>query len=142
MKYVIHTQFRENYGAHDWNGRGECPQYWKFKGGDTYVVEVSLAEAQDPLWYAAVAACIEHSSDYSEEYIVHSDLVDEVDYDPATVCEEWERPIMARLSIDGHLNCERELLSYDLTNTPKGVRSWRQDHNGARDISLVEYEAA
>ena len=40
MKLVIHTQFKENYGAHDWDGKGECPQYWKFKGGSTYVVEV------------------------------------------------------------------------------------------------------
>jgi len=26
----------ENYGAHDWDGTGECPQYWKFKGGSDY----------------------------------------------------------------------------------------------------------
>ena len=39
MKLVIHTQFKENYGAYDWDGKGECPQYWKFKGGSTYVVE-------------------------------------------------------------------------------------------------------
>ena len=38
MKLVIQTQYKENYGAHDWNGEGECPQYWKFKGGETYVV--------------------------------------------------------------------------------------------------------
>ena len=31
---VITTQHKENYGAHDWNGEGECPQRWKFKGGD------------------------------------------------------------------------------------------------------------
>ena len=37
MKLVIYTQFRENYGAHDWDGEGECPQRWKYKGGDTYV---------------------------------------------------------------------------------------------------------
>ena len=37
MKLVIQTQFKENYGAHDWDGEGECPQYWKFKGGETYV---------------------------------------------------------------------------------------------------------
>ena len=63
MKLVIQTQFRENYGAHDWDGKGECPQYWKFKGGDTYIVDVSLAEAQDKSFYASVAKCIEHKSD-------------------------------------------------------------------------------
>ena len=35
---VIQTQYKENYGAHDWDGKGECPQYWKFKGGSTYFV--------------------------------------------------------------------------------------------------------
>ena len=38
MKLVIQTQIKENYGAHDWDGEGECPQRWKFKGGTTYVV--------------------------------------------------------------------------------------------------------
>ena len=35
---VIQTQCRENYGVHDWDGKGECPQHWKFKGGNTYFV--------------------------------------------------------------------------------------------------------
>ena len=51
MKYVVHTQFRENYGAHDWDGTGECPQYWKSKGGNTYVVEVNLEQAQTESFY-------------------------------------------------------------------------------------------
>ena len=142
MKLVINTQFRENYGAHDWNGQGECPQYWKCKGGDTYVVEVSLAEAQDPAFYRAVAKCIEHSSDYSEEYIIGEDLVDDCDFDPSTVVEEWNTAIYARLSIDGHLNCEREVMSLDMTNRIIGLRSWKQDENGQRECSLIRYEEA
>lgn len=35
-RLVIQTQCYENYGAHDWNGEGECPQYWKAKGGSEY----------------------------------------------------------------------------------------------------------
>ena len=38
MKLVIHTQHYENYGAHDWDGTGSCPQYWKAKGGDEFMV--------------------------------------------------------------------------------------------------------
>ena len=38
-KILITTQTQENYGAHDWDGEGECPQYWKFKGGNDYVVK-------------------------------------------------------------------------------------------------------
>jgi hypothetical protein len=39
MKLLITTQVYENYGAHDWDGKGECPQYWKAKGGSDYVVK-------------------------------------------------------------------------------------------------------
>ena len=38
-KLLITTQVYENYGAHDWDGVGECPQYWKDKGGSDYVVK-------------------------------------------------------------------------------------------------------
>ena len=38
MMLVIRTQFMENYGAHDWDGTGECPQYWKMKGGSEYKI--------------------------------------------------------------------------------------------------------
>ena len=34
----VQSQIRENYGAHDWNGSGDCPQMWKCKGGDDYIV--------------------------------------------------------------------------------------------------------
>ena len=36
MKLMITTQIQENYGAHDWDGVGACPQYWKFKGSNDY----------------------------------------------------------------------------------------------------------
>ena len=38
-KLLITTQVYENYGAHDWEGVGTCPQYWKAKGGSDYVVK-------------------------------------------------------------------------------------------------------
>jgi hypothetical protein len=38
MKIYVYTQVQENYGAHDWDGEGECPQYWKFKGGNDYFI--------------------------------------------------------------------------------------------------------
>jgi hypothetical protein len=51
MKFniVISTQIHENYGAHDWDGKGECPQYWKAKGGEEYrhPVTLELNEVQD-----------------------------------------------------------------------------------------------
>ena len=39
MKLLISTQVYENYGAHDWDGTGVCPEYWKAKGGSDYVIK-------------------------------------------------------------------------------------------------------
>ena len=46
---VISTQVHENYGAHDWDGKGQCPQYWKAKGGYEYrhPIALDLGEVQD-----------------------------------------------------------------------------------------------
>ena len=67
MKLVIHTQFKENYGAHTWDGEGECPQYWKFKGGETFV----LPGVDTELLVPALRDLIEYKDDGSEEYILN-----------------------------------------------------------------------
>ena len=45
MKLLIQTQVYENYGAHDWEGVGAYPQYWKAKGGNDYVVKKFKGDA-------------------------------------------------------------------------------------------------
>jgi hypothetical protein len=70
MKLVIATQDQENYGAHDWNGEGVCPQRWKFKGGNEFMVEgipgnVDLDEVVE-----LVRGEIEQSGDYFRVDIV------------------------------------------------------------------------
>ena len=84
MILVIHTQYRENYGSHDWDGKGECPQYWKFKGGSTYVVPNILGESPDIL--KRVRPLIEYGNYGSEEYILDYSIVE----NNAKVCESWE----------------------------------------------------
>ena len=37
-------QYRENYAAHDWDGKGQCPQGWKNKGGP----EITLIDGLRP----------------------------------------------------------------------------------------------
>lgn len=70
-KLLITTQVFENYGAHDWDGKGECPQYWKAKGGNDYVIEDF-----DPLRYTSslivqiVRPKIESDSDYFREQVI------------------------------------------------------------------------
>lgn len=143
MKLVILTQFRENYGAHDWDGKGECPQYWKFKGGDTYIVDVNLQEAQDKSFYARVAKCIEHSSNYSEEYIIGETLVDDVDFVESDHVEEWESPIYCVLMSDrDELMCKSVARKYDMESTPFGERSWTQTSEGRSEMRLVTFEEA
>ena len=142
MKLVIQTQFCENYGAHDWNGKGECPQYWKFKGGDTYVVDVNLQEAQDKSFYARVAKCIEHSSNYSKEYIISETLVDDVDFVESDHCDEWESPIYCALMSDrDELMCKQIARKYDMESTPFGERSWHQTEEGRSEMRLITFEA-
>ena len=84
MKLVINTQYREHYGSHDWDGKGECPQYWKFKGGSTYVVPNILGESPDIL--KRVRPLIEYGNYGSEEYILDYQIVE----NNAKVCEDWE----------------------------------------------------
>jgi hypothetical protein len=95
MKLVIFTQFRENYGAHDWDGKGECPQYWKNKGGSTYILDISIAEAQNTEFYDAVYQAIEYSSDYAHECIIGESLIDDCDFNLSDVVEKWETPTYA-----------------------------------------------
>ena len=54
---VIHTQNYENYGAHDWDGEGDCPQHWKAKGGSCIkVLDVPESVTEETLWHLAVDA--------------------------------------------------------------------------------------
>lgn len=47
MKLHIQTQYMENYGAHDWDGEGLCPQRWKFKGGEDYFYQLGNETPSD-----------------------------------------------------------------------------------------------
>lgn len=90
MKAVIQTQFYENYGAHDWDGEGICPQRWKPKGGDTYVIDLSIRQAQDAEFWTHVYSHIEHSSDYARETIIGETIVDDIDFKESDHCPEWD----------------------------------------------------
>lgn len=92
MKLVINTQYRENYGAHDWDGEGECPQYWKSKGGSEYVVEEIESTPIDSA-IDSLRKLIEYSDDHSAEYIIDCQIVEDDD-EP---WEEWKTPWMLTL---------------------------------------------
>ena len=73
MKIVFQTQIRENYGAHDWDGEGACPQYWKYKGGNTYVVNCDLTQAMDKAFWERASNAVTEDGDYFEEYVLSSE---------------------------------------------------------------------
>lgn len=69
-KLIIQTQVLENYGAHDWDGEGRCPQYWKAKGGEEYVVLNIDARDMIEVLVARALPQIEISDDCYREFII------------------------------------------------------------------------
>ena len=140
MKLVINTQHRENYGAHDWDGKGACPQYWKYKGGETYVVEnltpaqaMKIAESGIP----TLTALIEHQSEAWHEYILGWELVDDCE----TPWAEWETPVVLSY-VDGAWRArevrENGEYGYFRKEIVRQVRTWTMQEAGEQeDITCV-----
>lgn len=74
-KLLITTQVQENYGAHDWDGRGECPQYWKFKGGNEYVVKNFKDFGRMTEVVMALRGQVESDNEYFKEHIIDFEVV-------------------------------------------------------------------
>jgi len=132
MKLVIETQYRENYGAHDWDGEGECPQYWKMKGGSTYVYldinpnDVRRIVEQD---IPTLTTLIESADYYSQEYIIDWSFKDDDD----VVCEEWETPWVLDFAL-GNWTVSRTSNHSDYwnKNVPKKVESYCMAEGGEK----------
>ena len=75
-KLLITTQYYENYGAHDWDGKNECPQYWKAKGGSDYVIKkFKGGQADATLAVMALRSQIESDNDHFREHIIDFRIV-------------------------------------------------------------------
>jgi hypothetical protein len=97
MQLLITTQTQENYGAHDWDGVGECPSYWKFKGGQDYKYDLGSALRNDETLAEIVEhfrAEIEEDNDYYRNHIIGYEVVAD-DY-----LTEFER---SQLEYDGSI---------------------------------------
>ena len=78
MKLMITTQIQENYGAHDWDGEGACPQYWKFKGGNDYKYDLGSVTRNTEALQELVEhfrGQIDHDSVGYREYIIGWEVV-------------------------------------------------------------------
>ena len=77
MKLLLETQYSENYAAHDWDGKGECPQYWKAKGGQSYFLPVPegfpLSDASRLV--DGVRSKVEWVNNYSKSFLLSWELV-------------------------------------------------------------------
>ena len=102
MKIVIQTQFMENYA---WNEDGSlgtgADAYWKYKGGDTYIVDATVEQAQASTFWSNLEAHIEYSNDMAQEYILGMEVIDECDFKLEDHIQEWEAPIYLTAQDDG-----------------------------------------
>ena len=135
MKLVIHTQYRENYGAHDWDGQGECPHYWKFKGGETYVMEI-LDPNVRPTNIDEIAELITYKDEGSEEYVLDWSFVDPEE----KFCDDWETPWNLYKEKDGYY-ASRFVKAEDYWQPGyKGkAQSYKMEANGERSGYQEEY---
>jgi hypothetical protein len=128
MKLVIRTQVKENYGAHTWEGEGECPQHWKFKGGQTFVVENVDQYAGRCHPYVELLDLIEFADEYYEEYVIESSEIE----DSELYCEEWEQDYVVR--------CTRNALGVWIAETKSA--SWVMMPKGEQtDFKVKKYIA-
>jgi len=141
MKLVIQTQYCENYGAHDWSGEGECPQYWKFKGGSTYIVQ-NITPAQAARIAAegipTLTALIEYSNPVTREYILDYSVRE----DDFEACEPWETPTVCRYA-EGAWHASEEVINdeygYLRSDIGRKLSVWTMLPQGERGDYAVEY---
>ena len=88
--FIVTTQTLENYGSHADSGKfADGHSYWKFKGGDTYLVE-DLDRAQDALAFVAALVLENNISfkEYPSEIMTVQEwadnLPDDADFDQST----------------------------------------------------------
>lgn len=66
--------YSENYGAHDWDGKGTCPQFWKSKGYHQEVAPVSSFNAEE--LEAKVEEMTPKSDDFNSFSLQNWEVVD------------------------------------------------------------------
>jgi hypothetical protein len=95
----------ENYGAHDWDGTGECPQYWKMKGGSEY--KITNVPLNIDYQEVVSMANVERDNEYCREYILDWSLESD-DY------LSWFEK--SQLEYDGKITCAEPIIEYSELN--------------------------
>lgn len=140
MKILILTQHRENYGAHDWDGTGQCPQHWKSKGGNVYVIDkldVDAAVRLTTSFGELVAPFVTSSDEYFVESVINFELLDDCD---SLKIDDWETPIY--MVWDEKLKgfqCSEQYTAPCSSWMSKVVRTWFVGENGEKEGMKSEF---
>ena len=161
MIIVVETQYRENYGAHSWDGEGECPQYWKNKGGETYlvsghgIIKGTVANCSELIVEATIAQItteirdlINYKDDGSEEYIIGVYAEDD---DYTSDYERWQEERNDGVNYDVRVQrfYDSEPIAFSYRATRKSVSdyglnvwTWDMAKNGEREVAIHTFTEA
>ena len=143
MKAIIQTQHMENYGAHDWDGVGECPQYWKPKFGNTYIFHCTVEDNMNPEWWARVEAACTSKSNFFEEYSVGETVVDDIDFRLSDHLDDWDAPYIGTIKEDRisfHRTTKNRTMSGMRAEIAKEFSTYDVINNGEEVNHRVSFE--
>ena len=139
QKLVIQTQYKENYAYPDWDGKGECPQAWKFKGGDTYVINSFKDFDKFTQVMQQLDSIITVDNDGFKEYILYWEIVPQ----SRKVCEDWETVTQLWLNPVGNWEAlkitDNREDGYMRREILEKTESWTMAPNNERLQYKVEY---
>ena len=120
MKLYIFTQDLENYGAHDWDGKGEVPQYWKAKGGTDYIVDIpgfrwnaEFAEKNLRMIVDELRFVIEEDSEYYRSSVIGFEAVAD---DFLTEFEQMQQDYEGKIRFPAKRKTYNEMMLLNLEN--------------------------
>ena len=140
-KLVIQTQYRENYAAHNEDYvHGVSAPYWKFKGGETYVMEnlsvATINEVASGNLMDNLKSDIEYSHEAAEEYIIDWSIEE----DDAVVCEKWENPVIIDI-VGSDLQCTQSVTNgeygYMRPEITSFIRTWTLKKGSNENFNTV-----
>lgn len=130
MKVIIQTQTYENYGAHDWDGEGECPQRWKPKGGYTFIFTCNPRDKYK------LAALVKINNEMFVEEIIDIAECEEAFFNVRDHCSEYQHPTFIERGVDcwlAHRIAHCEFDDFDYTR-----ESWIVGKGQAREAMKRE----
>lgn len=107
MTHLVSTQIHENYGAHDWDGTGDCPFHWKAKGGEDYII-LNSPSKKDAEHFVSGYVC--SADNYSTEKVVsshkvtddHETEIEKYFGEEHAVRIDWSTRFMSRYCLTDH----------------------------------------